>query len=359
MLNTQEYLLTGNTFEGLRREKNIFPKFHPTLPLVSLKYLPDAQLFDPITIECRGLILHTETFEIVSKGFDRFFNHNQTGAPGHKNFFDYRFNVYEKKNGSIIYLFYYDGWRIATSNSWAMDYPAGSGPTWSEIFWKAFTYDTSLLNKEYTYVIELQSPFNVIVQPQTTTTLTFLGCFEQGKEIPLHWVDIGLPKPQQYDFMSIEEAEEWLDEYNKEYPDFEGFVFHNSEGNRIKLKSKTYKAIQHSFQPKISDIVDIYLDRNENPIIHDKHKDLFRMIEETTKEIIKEIIVKYHSVAHLPEGRDAYSSLAQYPFAYVVMQLRKLGLTPDEKTVTTLVHENKVIRGAVKRYLLEKIKKDK
>lgn len=357
MLHTQEYLLTKHTFDDLKREKKIFPKFHPTLPLVSLKYLPDAQLFDPITIECRGLILHSETFEIVSKGFDRFFNHDQVNAPGFKDFFFHRFNVYEKKDGSIIYLFYFDGmWRIATSNSFGFDKPDINGPTWTEIFWSKFSYDTDKLNKDYTYVIELQSPFNVIVEPQTEISLAFLGCFEQGKEIPLHWVDIGLPKPLQYDFLGLEDAEEWLNEYNKENPHFEGFVFHNSEGSRFKLKGNSYRVIQHSYQPKLSDIVDIYLDRNTNAIIHDKHKDRFRLIETTTQNIIKSIIEKYHSVAHLPESRDAYSSLAQYPFTYVVMQLRKLGLTADEETVTTLVHENKVVRGSVKKYLLEMMK---
>lgn len=108
--------------------------------------------------------------------------------------------------------------------------------------------------------------------------------------------------------------------------------------------------------PKLSDLVDIYLDRNKNALIHDKHKDRFRFIELTTQNIIKSILEKYHSVAHLPEGRDAYASLAQYPFTYVVMQIRKLGLTPDEETVTKLVHENKVVRAAVKRYLLEAMK---
>lgn len=105
---------------GLVREQT-----HPTEPLAVLNYteqcviVPDA--WNPTTLACRGLIYRTDTGQVVARGFVKFFNHGQAGAPVLE--MDVPVLVTDKKDGSlgIIYPLPSGGFAVATRGSFASE----------------------------------------------------------------------------------------------------------------------------------------------------------------------------------------------------------------------------------------------
>ncbi len=80
---------------------------HPTLDLTIWNYSPKVQyerLWDDITIQCRGLVTNSKG-DIVARPFKKFFNyeeHKPEDLPNES------FEVYEKMDGSLGILFYYE-----------------------------------------------------------------------------------------------------------------------------------------------------------------------------------------------------------------------------------------------------------
>ena len=94
---------------------------HPTLPISIYNYSRTCQYenkWDEITKACRGLILDQEG-NVVAKGFDKFFNieeHKPEEIPNEP------FEVFEKLDGSLGILFWYQGkWILATKGSFTSD----------------------------------------------------------------------------------------------------------------------------------------------------------------------------------------------------------------------------------------------
>lgn len=74
-LEVQKYLRSGKTLEQLTSELGIKVTHHSSDPLVILNYCQiDSPKFHPITLECRGLVLEKQSWNIVARSFKRFFN---------------------------------------------------------------------------------------------------------------------------------------------------------------------------------------------------------------------------------------------------------------------------------------------
>lgn len=75
MLEVQKYLKT-HSLEELKDEFDINYKEYDDR--VILKYRIDSKpKFHPIVKECRGLILSLPNFDVIARGFDRFFNYGE------------------------------------------------------------------------------------------------------------------------------------------------------------------------------------------------------------------------------------------------------------------------------------------
>lgn len=106
-------------------EGHVREQTHPTEPLAILNYtercviVPGA--WNPTTLACRGLIYRTDTGEVVARGFVKFFNYGQDGAP----LLDMSTSVLatDKKDGSlgIVYPLPSGGWAVATRGSFASE----------------------------------------------------------------------------------------------------------------------------------------------------------------------------------------------------------------------------------------------
>lgn len=208
---------------------------HPHLPLTIWNYSAvcqyDKDKWDDITTLCRGLIIDSETSEIVGRSFRKFFNegekmHNPTDS----------FTVWEKMDGSLGILFNYRGqWIITSRGSFTSDQALKAG----ELLRKK--YDISGLNKNTSYVFEIIYPTNrIVIDYGAEEELYFLAAFSRdGEEI---W-------PQPLDEIraagfrvcpSYPEFTDYSQLQNLDWANHEGFVIRFSTGERMKIKFENY-----------------------------------------------------------------------------------------------------------------------
>jgi hypothetical protein len=251
MLNVQKYLRSGKTLDHLKEELGIVVIHHDELPLVILNYDQlESPKLHPIVVECRGLVLQKDTWDIVAKSMNRFFNWSEVpNAPF--NFHNCR--VLSKEDGSLVLLYKFDGqWRANTRGSFG-HWPIHYTPyTWTTLICEALgVKDLQELNDHlddrYTYVCELVSPYNKVVRYYPKPELYLLTMFEGLHEVVTENVPAIFNRPKQYDFHSIEEISAFLDLQAKDDPTFEGVVICDDQFRRYKVKSVTYWAL-HSLR---------------------------------------------------------------------------------------------------------------
>lgn len=211
-----------------------------------------------ITRCCRGLVLHSETFDIVAKGFDRFFNEGE--AYELTKDFDWTrpVDVRTKEDGSIITVFL---WRnkafITTRGSWADGECGFSGKTWAELVketfgkkrWNIFV-EGDMLGNGSAFIFEYCSIHNKVVRTYTQPTLYLLAVTNAmcNTETEPDMVDFfaqawGFPRPEKYNCQSVEDVKELIAEKSSNDATWEGLVLRDANGMRLKVKSATYVAL--------------------------------------------------------------------------------------------------------------------
>ena len=130
---------------------------HPTLPISIYNYSRKTQYennWDEITKQCRGLILDNEGY-VIAKGFDKFFNMEELVSEDIPN---ETFEVFEKLDGSLGILFWYEGkWILSTKGSFFSEQSIKG----KEIL--DSKYNIHPIPKGYTTLIEILFPQNRIV----------------------------------------------------------------------------------------------------------------------------------------------------------------------------------------------------
>ncbi len=264
MLEVQNYLSEKRNalgsekaaFDALAVEFGIVSSFHPSLSLVILNY---DQIESPkkpqIVRECRGLVLHSVTFDVIGKAFNRFFNWGEMIEEADSFNFS-NCAMYEKVDGSLVPCYSHDGKTFFnTRGSFAQGDLEGFDGTWQQAIESALTADNKFkiesLMKEHkglTLVFEFCSLYNKVVRTYNKPTLFLLGAFVGLKE--LHWdkvdelaKEIGIQRPIRYEFKSIEQVENFIREISVTDSTFEGLVMQDENGNRWKVKSPTYLSL--------------------------------------------------------------------------------------------------------------------
>ena len=97
----------------------VYKQVHPTLPLTIWNYSEKVQyegLWDEITLQTRGLVTDNDG-NIIVHPFKKFFNIEEG-----KHTPTEEFEVYEKMDGSLGILFFYEGkWIVVTRGSFTSD----------------------------------------------------------------------------------------------------------------------------------------------------------------------------------------------------------------------------------------------
>jgi len=173
---------------------------HPTLPLAILTYSREAQYsqrWNEVTMACRGLIYDTNTGDVVARPLPKFFAAQMHGK------FDFakelpneEFDVYEKLDGSLAIIYWYEGkWRAASKGSFISDQAVWAQNRIDEKFG---TPSIENLHTEWykldpflTYCAELIYPTNrIVVDYGNREDIVLLAAFTKaGGEIDISVLD--------------------------------------------------------------------------------------------------------------------------------------------------------------------------
>jgi RNA ligase len=212
----------------------LYSQTHPTLPLTIWNYTEKVQyegLWDEVTLACRGLVTDDKG-NIVARPFRKFFNieegkHTPTSE----------FEVYEKMDGSLIILFWYDGgWVVATRGSFISDQAVAA----SKIFFDKLEHNFSI---GITYLFEFTAGWNrIVVDYGDEDNLTLLGAIRTDdgteaiyKTLKLIAQGANCDVVKRYDGISDYSTLKGMVEDNHE-----GFVVRFSNGDRMKVKGEEY-----------------------------------------------------------------------------------------------------------------------
>ncbi len=234
---------------------------HPTLPLSIYNYSRTCQYenkWDNITKSCRGLILDKDG-NVIAKSFDKFFNleeHSTEEIPNED------FEVYEKLDGSLGILFWYQGkWILASKGSFVSEQALKGKQILNS------KYNVEPIPKGYTTLLEIIYPENRIVcnyaDDEVLVVLSMISN-ASGKELDYDSLlkineETGLPVVKKYD--GIEDYKTLKNLISK---DREGYVVRFRNGFRVKIKGEEYVRL-HRILTEFSN-VDIweYLKDNKN-----------------------------------------------------------------------------------------------
>ena len=234
---------------------------HPTLPLSIYNYSRTCQYenkWDNITKSCRGLILDKDG-NVIAKSFDKFFNleeHSTEEIPNED------FEVYEKLDGSLGILFWYQGkWILASKGSFVSEQALKGKQILNS------KYNVEPIPKGYTTLLEIIYPENRIVcnygDDEVLVVLSMISN-ASGKELDYDSLlkineETGLPVVKKYD--GIQDYKTLKSLISK---DREGYVVRFRNGFRMKIKGEEYVRL-HRILTGFSN-VDIweYLKDNKN-----------------------------------------------------------------------------------------------
>jgi len=209
----------------------VIKQVHPTLPFIIYNYSRECQyngVWDDITLNCRGLILDFDG-NVIAKPFPKFFNYEEHKPEDIPNEL---FEVYEKMDGSLGIIYYYNGeWYVATRGS----FHSNQATKGKEMLDKL---NQDVLIPGYTYLAEIIYPENrIVVDYGKDEKLVLLGCYnnETGEEVIINnmegWEVVMKYKTwgEGYDLLKEEISK-----------DREGYVIRFSGGMRMKIKGTEY-----------------------------------------------------------------------------------------------------------------------
>lgn len=261
-LQVQKYLRTpGNSLDTLAKQFAIKVNKDASEPLVILNYSQiDSPKLDPIVCECRGLVLEVDTWNIVSMAFMRFFNYGE--VPDEQPFDFNNSIIYEKVDGSLIQLFFYNGqWMIATRGTIEGTGNVGfCNMSFRQLFdttVKQYPNFYNKLDKDTIYIFELVSPENKVVRYYPKRELYLIGMRhknigfrEVGYPVTLAFEakKLGVNIPKVYNATDVNTLKKMANELSNLD---EGFVCCDCYNplvdnfRRVKVKSQKYLAAAH------------------------------------------------------------------------------------------------------------------
>lgn len=222
----------------------LYSQNHPHLPLTIWNYSQKTQYegkWDEITLQCRGLVTD-EKGNIVARPFRKFFNMEES-----KHTPTAEFDVYEKMDGSLIIVFWYDGgWVVASRGSFTSEQALAA----TEHI-KHFN-NMEMLDTNATYMFELIAKWNrIVVDYGDREELVLLGV--NGNDYEYNYDELtavsdalGCDVVKKYDGIKDYSTLKGIIKNNQE-----GFVVRFSNGDRMKIKSEEYLRL-HRIMTEIS-----------------------------------------------------------------------------------------------------------
>ncbi|MFE9834076.1 RNA ligase [Streptomyces sp. NPDC005551] len=225
---------------------------HPTLPLWVYCYTDKTVIeehWNDVTRRCRGLVVGPDD-EIVAHCMPKFHNASEhiNGKPYAPALPNEPFKVYEKADGSLGTIFFYEGrWLAATKGGFQSEQAQ-----WAQRWLDQVNMDN--LSTANTYTVEIIYPQNrIVVDNGPTETLRLLTVFRpDGCERPIDWygaaweLTVGGSVIRQYPDAKLSTL--LFRSQRNQRPDgtpvlgheAEGYVLHYASGLRVKVKFADY-----------------------------------------------------------------------------------------------------------------------
>jgi hypothetical protein len=313
-LIVQGFFRDGGTYEDLRDQYAIGMRRHGAYPnLALLKYNQiESPFAKQIVCECRGIVLdESRNWEVVSRGFDKFFNHGE----GHAAPIDWSTaSVQEKVDGSLCVLYHYaDAWHVATTGTPdACGDVNGFGITFAEYFWQTARDAGLTLPDEawsnYCFMLELAGPINRIVVRHEKPTLTVLGGRNRVTGIECRAHDaaaiLSIKPVLNFPLQSVDDIVSSFD--NMSPLSQEGYVVVDSAFRRIKVKHPGYVALHHAKDGMSKKTIVEIVRSGESSEVLTAFPELAPMVDDVRASfgaVVREIESDYARLRDIPEQK--------------------------------------------------------
>jgi T4 RnlA family RNA ligase len=334
-------------FQALTDELGIVVKFVDDLVVLNYNQIESPRT-NPITMECRSLILHRDTLKVVSRSFDRFFNLGE--ALNVMPTIDWsRAEIFEKVDGSLIKIYNHCGvWKVATrGTAYAESDCMGHGITFAELVYKAigaedaehFDYimQRSHLHPTVTYIFELTSVENRVVKHYSGYNLHFLAARDnvsgvymyerewlQDKDCYLH---NRIKFAKRYNFTSEADA---VDSAAQLKDLDEGYIVYMDGVPVCKIKSPAYVAVHHlkseGLNPKrISQLV-LSGEEEEYLTYFPEDRPVIEPYATAYADLMTEMLNEYGKVVTIKDQKEFALAVAKYKYKGVLFNSRQKGI---------------------------------
>lgn len=266
---------TGGDFPKLKEQLGIKSTFSGD-DRVILNYTQfDSPKDNEIVRECRALTLNRFSFELIARAFPRFFNAGECLHITKK--FDWNnCTATDKVDGSLILVYlWHNQWRIQTRGSFAEGCPTEECPyTWQQLVEKSLPpYFFDSAQKHLTYILELCTPYNQVVQRHADYKTYLIGLYSGETEVVPAVREaeerlLGFPTLKTHSFKDIMDVQAYVADEARKDSTFEGVVLRDVNGLRLKVKSEKYVALARQFNNG-----NVYLTKNLVPLILDGEVD--------------------------------------------------------------------------------------
>jgi RNA ligase len=322
----------------------LYKQTHPTLPLTIWNYTEKVQyegLWDEVTLSCRGLVTDDKG-NVAARPFRKFFNIEES-----KHIPTSSFDVYEKMDGSLIIVFWYDGeWVVASRGSFTSDQAVAA----SKIFFDKLDHNFSI---GITYLFEFTAKWNrIVVDYGDEDNLTLLGAIRTDDETEATYEQLEMiargancDVVKRYDGIKDYSTLKGIIKDNQE-----GFVVRFSNGDRMKIKGEEYLRL-HKIMTNLSTtaIWEVLSNGGSmDDLLKDVPDEFYQKIKEYEDElsylfnsIVSDYFIHFWTiqskVGYVSNNRGEFASLAkQYQYPSILFAML------DGKDITPII--SKIIK---------------
>ena len=357
MLNVQKFLLAqkeqglsnAQAFEQLTEQFAIKVKHYEDERIVLLDYhMIDSPKMNPVVIECRSLILQFDTFGVVSRKFDRFFNYGEALEYYHD--FDLsRSVIMEKADGSLIGVYHHKGkWHISTRGMAFAEGEHVMGGTFREKVLDAFNTSEEEFQqifdgftKDTTFVFEYTSPENRIVTKYEEPLMVLLSAnnAETEWEYSVAYKELYLMGLKFRPVVTYKASDmDAVVQLANSLPNLqEGFVIYDPVSKkRMKVKSSLY-VVAHSIRgndplPTKKNLLRLLFTGELGefcayfPEWSEKALDIQREVDNAYRELA----IAWGKYKELESQKDFALAIKDVPYNGILFQARKMNKTVNE-----------------------------
>lgn len=350
MLEVQKYLRT-KTLEQLTEEFGIKCKKYEQDGIVLLDYDQiGSPKTHPVVCECRSLILSLTDYSIVSRKFNRFFNHGEA-LDLYKDFSFEGAIAFEKADGSLIGVYhnpFTNTWEISTRGMAKAEGLHAMGETFRGMVLNAFgfldeqgfqSFANKHLDSSLTYVFEYTSPLNRVVTPYKEDKMILLSVVENKEELkeqldfPLDvFLENGLNVRcvEKHIVNSVCDAKSLVESITDLK---EGFVVYCTKTKmRMKMKSVNY-LLAHKLKgndpvPSRKNLLKATLggDIDEFVSYFPEYEQYASPIKDEVTSFISKIMSVWANVCTVQDQKEFALLVKDYPFSGVLFQAKKVGV---------------------------------